>query len=313
MEAAFQVLESEGILQTRPKQRALICEQPRLPCNDTIRKVGWLDGRPRGQLSSVDLRSIYKLQISLLEAGHQFELRLVAPARRKFTPAFLQRHLDQQRASHWVLANQPESVLAWFAGTGAKACILGSRPPSAQSLPAIDLCRPAAVRHATGLLLARGHRRIAFLTGESPSYEDAMVESAFLNAAIPTGVERALILKRHDGSGMGLRVILERLFCDKDARPDALIVAGGAEALTAYTFLTAHLRLRLPEDVSFISLDEEIAFAHFAPQPAHYTRTANALARSIFQLLQRLDQRRPEGKLEIPPDFVAGETVRVGG
>lgn len=307
LESAFQILEEEGILQTRPKKRALVVRPPPARRTAGFYRVGWLDGCPLSQISSSELRNLLFLQIAQLEAHQEFELIPIGMGRDRFSPTILQRFLKRSRASHWVLVNQPESVLNWFAAQQLNACVLGACPPAAASLSSLNLGRVAAVRHVSGLLQARGHRRILLLTSRYASYDQVCVEQAFASSGSPAGAR--LQIMRHDATVAGLQVKLVKVF-QESRPPDALIVVGGVFALTAYSTLLAALRLRLPEDVSFVSLDSDLSFSHLSPQPAHYTWGLNGIARRLFQLLQRMGQNASTRRGRLLPVFVPGDTLR---
>jgi len=307
LESAFGILEGEGVIKIRSKRRALIVRPSRLEHLAGPYRVGWLEGRPLPLFSSSELRDMLFLQIAELEARHEFVLIPVGVGRARFSPSVLQRLLRRNRVSHCVLVNQPESVLTWIAEQGVNACVLGACPPSITSLSSLNLSRVAAIRHASGLLQSRGHRKILFLTWKSTIYELICVEQAFLGSGSSSEIK--LFVRHHDGTKAGLQAKLETIFRHGEP-PDALIVAGGVFALSTYTTLLSRYRLRVPKDVSFISLDSDLSFPHLSPQPAHYSWGVTRIGRRLFQLIHRMDQNKLPLHAEMAPVFIPGETVR---
>lgn len=308
LEEAYKILEKDGILLTRPKRRALILKKPRGKPGHIFRKVAWLQGKPFSEFSGSEVEEVMCLQVALLEAGMEFELILLPPGRRHFKTSILKRHIRNRKASHWILSDQPVEILEWFVRQNQKACMIGTRPASAAKLSSLDLGRPAAVRHACGMLQRLGHNRITLLSPKSVSFEIRAVEEAFSNA--PTTPHTGLEIARHDATTVGLAAKLERVFQIPDSRPDALIVSGAAHAITAHSFLLSNPGIRLGHNLSFLSLDYDSSFDHLLPRPAHYSLGKYRLMRRLFRLVCRLDHATHPARFTLTPELVEGETLR---
>lgn len=159
------------------------------------------------------------------------------------------------------------------------------------------------------LLLARGHRRIAFIAGLENSSTNLERERGFNDGLRK---RRARVCARavgHYDFGKAQRATRE-LF-DVAARPDAVFVANDHMAIAALDVLRLELGLRVPQEVSVVGFDD-------VPQAAwgSYGLTTvvqdvdNMVAATVDLLREQIDDELPPRNVVLPCRIVERRTVR---
>lgn len=218
----------------------------------------------------------------------------------------LARLVKQNPQGCWVLAHSNERVQQWFQ-THEVPCVIAGSSHHGLDLPSVDLDYFAVCRHAAGVLLRHGHRRIGFLTVSSQRAGDLESEAGFSAGARQPGYgEVTPHILRHDGSVAAVNRILGRMF-DLAAAPTALLIANPVYYLTTVTFL-AERRLRVPQDVSLISRDDDTFLAYLSPAPARYSTNPRSFAKRLMQplMLQLAGEKLPHASFRIEPTYLAG-------
>lgn len=109
-------------------------------------------------------------------------------------------------------------------------------------------------RMVTDLLIAAGHRRIAYIAGTEDSSTNQDRESGFLQA-----MERGGLLPFRrlvgDYTSTGAALAARRLF-DTDDRPDAIVVANDHMAFAVIDVIRDEAGLSVPDDVSVVGFDD---------------------------------------------------------
>jgi len=270
---------------------AFICPQPleRLRPHVTL----WID-ELRALLSERGCR------VRLFH-GTQYFRGSAGPALAKLT--------KQQPHGCWVLMLSSEAIQRWFARSGLPCVIAGSCHEGV-NIPCVDLDHRAMCRHAAGVLLGLGHRRMAFLHSQVDRAGDRESAAGFLEAAqhpSHSDVEPTVIT--HDDTTEGVGRVVRRLVALKH-RPTALLVANPYCFLTVTTTLT-HLGLKVPQDMSVLSRDDDPFLSFLVPKPSRYAASAEVFARnmlrSILAVLKTGDKIRPV--VRTMPDFIRGESL----
>jgi DNA-binding LacI/PurR family transcriptional regulator len=92
-------------------------------------------------------------------------------------------------------------------------------------------------------------------------------------------------------------------------RPTGWLLANAAHYLTVVSYLGS-LGLKVPDDVSLISRDEEPFLRHLHPLPTHYTTSPVRFAKQLNRALQRLESGSMDAfSLRIIPDLAVGRSV----
>jgi DNA-binding LacI/PurR family transcriptional regulator len=221
----------------------------------------------------------------------------------------LRRLVQQNPQTAWVLAHTNEAIQQWFCDQRVP-CVIAGSCHHGHDLPNVDKDNFACCRHAAGAMLRHGHRRVAFLTQQSQRAGDIESEAGFLD-----GIRRSShrnidpVIMRHDGTVAGVNRLLSRLFT-QPTPPTALLVANPVYFLSTITFL-AQRSLRVPQDVSLVSRDDDTFLAYLTPDPTRYSLNAKTYAKRLLQPLQSLVRGEPvtHPVHRISPTFVPGASL----
>ncbi len=239
-----------------------------------------------------------------LLAGTDYRLAVRGSAafRQTRPDAALARLVAAEPAAVWVLLQAPTPVHAWFHRRGAPCVVVGECYPELP-LPHVTEHIAAVARHAAGLLHQRGHQRIALLHRDPPRAGHLAAEAALRSAG-------GLVLQRagHDGTPAAAARTLEALF-GAAAPPTALVVTEPGTAITAITWL-ARRGLRVPEQVSVLSLFYDSTLEAVIPAVANYRTGREVLPRRLIEMVRALaDGRRLPHQRPLMPNFVPGGSL----
>jgi DNA-binding LacI/PurR family transcriptional regulator len=209
----------------------------------------------------------------------------------------------------WVLALAHRRLQAWFESSGLPAVVYGN-VYSGISLPSAGIDYHACIRHATSLLLAKGHRRIAFVAydlqraGEQDSvrgFHEAF-ESHRDEPVTP------LVIERPDADADALCRQLDGVL--NAQRPTAFVVSHTHHYATVATHL-ANCGLRAPQDVSLICRSEDPFLEFMRPKPAFYRANMEVAAKLLFDRVRHAMEgtaKRADQRLLVP-ELVRGGSV----
>src|SRR5690606_8361413 len=124
-------------------------------------------------------------------------------------------------------------------------------------------------RHATNLLLTRGHRHIAMMRDVTVEGGERYSEEGFgaaMQAHDASGVRTAVVPFKADVDQL-IRAVETCL--ERPNRPTAMLVTQSYFYLTVAGAVRS-AGFRIPEDVSLISLTDDVFFDYVRPKPACY-------------------------------------------
>ena len=209
----------------------------------------------------------------------------------------------------WILMLADETVQRWFSRHQVPAIVAGSTYADVE-LPYRDLDHRAMCRHAAGVLLALGHRRLALLTRKSPRAGDLESEAGFSEGVQQSrAADASALVMHHDDTMAGVTRTLER-FRRLERRPTGLVVTQPHFYLAAATQL-ARVGVRVPQDISMISRDDDPFLAFVAPTPARYVVSPHVMARSLLRPVLELVAGDPitQRAARMMPEFLRGESL----
>lgn len=216
--------------------------------------------------------------------------------------AALARLVAAEPAAVWILLQAPAPVHAWFHRSAHPCVVLGecyARSP----LPHVTEHIAAVARHAAGLLLQRGHQRVALLHRDPPRAGHLAAEAA-MRASPGLALQRA----GHAGHPAAVARTMATLFRSA-LPPTALVVTEPNTALTAITWL-AREGLRVPEQVSLLSLFYDSTLDAVIPAVASYRMEREALPRRLMEMIRALaDGRRLPRQRPLFPRFMPGGSL----
>ncbi|WP_438480427.1 substrate-binding domain-containing protein [Oleiharenicola lentus] len=285
--------------------------RPKMPAANV--SVGLLTPESIENLRPYTALWVDELRALLFESG----IRLAIFSGHRFFNAkpesALRQLVRQNLQSAWVLAHTNHPIQRWFHEQRIPSVIAGSCHLG-QEIPSVDKDNFACCRHAAGALLRAGHTRLAYLTRQSQRAGDIESESGFID-----GVKRSTnhvpdpIIARHDGTVAGVNRALARLF-KSAVPPTGILVANPVYYLSAITFL-AQRGLRVPQDISLVSRDDDSFLGYLSPEPARYTLNAKVHAKRIFTPLKSLLRGEPVANPvhRIEPTFISGASIASPG
>jgi LacI family transcriptional regulator len=209
----------------------------------------------------------------------------------------------------WILMLAQEAMQRWFVKHAIPCIVAGSTYPGLD-LPFRDLDHRAMCRHAAGVLLGLGHRRLVMLTVKSGRAGDLASEEGFLAGVRQSRRSDAeALVVHHDASVAGGAHAVRRILKLQPA-PTAWVVTNPHYYLAAAGWLAA-AGGRIPHDVSMISRDDDPFLAFLVPEPARYCVgphvMAKALLRPVLDLLKGAGVTQRSGL--IMPKFLRGGSI----
>lgn len=250
-----------------------------------------------------------ELRGQLSAAGYHMEVHFCGDHPGSRPGPALEQLVSRLRAACWLLPSYTAPVQQWFSQRRLPCVIVGSRHQGVE-LPSVDVDFRALGRHAAGLLLAKGHQRVVFLTPQSGLAGDLECERGFSEAArqFEHGRGEATV-DYHDDTAAGVRKRLEALLQRRPPRI-GFLVTGSNYALMTVGFLLRQ-GLRVPQEAALISSDEDVFMQYAIPSIAHYSASPTLLARKVSRVTLQL-VRGGASELRdyrVMPHFVPGETL----
>jgi DNA-binding LacI/PurR family transcriptional regulator len=313
LRAALAQLEREGLVTHGPSRRRRVTgRQPEIRRETAGSRVVLLTRRAFCAVSPFIMFWIDELRERLEAAGCQLELHfhqvdhLFHPDRR------LAELVARMRPAAWVLFSCGAPIQRWFSRQGLPCIIAGSRHEGV-TLPAVDVAFRAVCRHAAGQLLAKGHRRLAFLNPKIGLAGDLESERGFEEAPARFRIPDAeALVAHHDDTHPGALRALESLL-ERPHPPTGFLVTGPHYALMASGLLRSR-GLRLPQDAGLISRDGDFYLEYTTPRIAAYFASPALFARKVSRLVLELVQTGMcvPRDYRLMPEFVPGGTLGIG-
>jgi LacI family transcriptional regulator len=223
--------------------------------------------------------------------------------------AALEKLVSQHPHGCWILVLSNETTQRWFERNKVP-CIVAGSVYEGLTLPFCDLDHRAVCRHAAGLLMSLGHRKVALLLRKSRRAGDLETEAGFVEGVrqSPHGDAEAVVAY-HDATVASICSTVKRLM-EQDPFPTALLVAN------AYHYLTVSGRLaqmgwKVPQDVSILSRDEDPFLPFVLPDPARYSASPHVMAKNLLRPVMELLEGGIiiHGSILIMPAFQRGESL----
>lgn len=247
-------------------------------------------------------------QLRLTEQGRN--LRYLAP--NVFHLKHPEHHLEQlveaNPSAAWILYLATESMQRWFEAQGLPTFIYGSPFPGV-NLPYVVSDWGAAAFHA-GIQLIRQRHRIIGIMEYHERFPGVLREEQGLERALATvGGEGRLVTFKDDRTPVSIARSLELAF-NLQERPTALVLTYTTQLLACYSWLVSR-GIRVPADVSLVSLTNDSWFGDLHPPVCYYRPDTRLMSRSIADRVMELVEtgqvaRKP---LHIQLEFVPGATI----
>ncbi len=310
LRSALKQLKRDKVIEAQHGAGNRILGRPKgRPRTKEMMTVGLLAPEPLERLRPLHTLWIDELRALLIEHGCRLHLYHGHQYFRQAPGVALQKLVRQNPHGCWILSLSNEPMQRWFEKNEVPCLVAGSIYPGVD-LPFRDLNHRAMCRHAAGVLLALGHRRVAMLMNKSNRAGDLESEAGFIDGLRQSGHEGVKPqVVRHEGTITSLCHALLRLMEQKPP-PTALLVVNPFHYLTVSSRLT-QLGWRIPQDISVMSRDEDPFLSFLVPEPARYVTSphlfAKGLLRPVLELLQ--GHLLSEKSSMIIPKFIKGESL----
>ena len=251
---------------------------------------------------------IVELQHALADAGHTAVMAEKSLVDLGMNTARIGRLVKRTEADAWIVQAGSREVLEWFAGQPAPAIALFGRrdgiPIAATGPGTHTACGIAAQQ-----LITLGHRRIVMICRSErrkpgPGVTERVLLEELAAHGIPTSEYN---LPDWEETREGLQELLSSLF--RVTPPTALIIGSGEFFIATQQFLTKQ-GIRVPEQVSLISLSSDPNFDWCTPSIAHIRWESGPVVRRLVQWATNVTRGRKDLKQTVTPaEFISGGTI----
>ncbi len=309
LRAALHLLHREGRLkfsENRRKRVPVRHKGARRPSEPRV--IAFLSAEPLYAHAPATIFRVHELRRHLQDAGYGLEFLNDPRLLGKNPTKVLEALVHQVRVRCWVLHWANAAVQRWFAERQLRVVVMGSCHEGIR-FPSADIDYRALARHAVGMFHHLGHRRLALLGPHRGLQGELAREQGFLEAAQSREHAGASpLILRHDGSQESIRAIVNARLRSRTVT--AILAADAIHALSLMTCLT-HAGLRLPEDISIISADEEWFLDHVTPTVARYRMDLGLYALRVSRMALSLAEKGdiPNRQVLIVPIFQPGESL----
>lgn len=308
LRAALEQLQREGWLEAAHGKRRRILKACSTPASARQNIVGMLTPVPLLQLPPFALYWMDKLRELLHASGFKLEVHC---GREWFTQRperALERLILQSPSAAWVLFRSTEAMQRWFGRHALPAVISGTGYEGVQ-VPSVDVDYRALCRHAAGLLVARGHRRLVLIVPNSGQAGDRASEAGFLEACERSSSGVVAQIVRHGDSAGSVRSMTDNLL-NSSKRPTGFLVARSIAALSVHGCLLRK-GLRIPKDAALIARDDDRFLDYTTPELTRYHYDGDLHARRLFRMVMSVARGQAPGKTALlaMPKLLAGETL----
>lgn len=291
--AGNQILAPSATAATRPRSQdvALLTPEP-------VERL-----RPMQSLWIDDMRALLSergIRLRVFHGRHYFAAN-PGPA--------LQKLITRNPHGCWILMLANETVQRWF-GKNAIACIVAGSTYPGLDLPFRDLDHRAMCRHAAGVLLGLGHRRLVMLTQKSRRAGDLESEAGFLDGVRQSRHPDAeALVIYHDETVASVAHAVRRIVKLRPASTALLVVH--PHYYLAVASRLAQSGVRIPEEISMISRDDDPFLSFIVPVPARYVISPHLMARSLLRPVLELVEGNvvTQRASLIMPEFLRGESI----
>ena len=271
-----------------------------------MRSVGVLIPRPFEALSAATQYFLRDLASATAAEGIALAYHHSAATGRSRPGRLLKSLLAEHPAELWVLYESLNPVARFFRTSGTPAILCGG-PAVDEGLSLCAFDGQAALRHAIGVFSRAGHTRIVAATRFRRPLREQVFREEFEKRGLGFDPETHMPVWGND------RERLHELLCSRLTAPDrpTAWIVNGLEGLVVVFSTLLELGLRIPDDVSLLTIGSDPMLGCFRPAIGHYStphRTlANAMARMIRNHLQS-PPSAPVVKL-LQTEYVRGGSV----
>jgi DNA-binding LacI/PurR family transcriptional regulator len=309
LRAALDELQRTGWLEVSQRRRRRIKTRRVNRSSMAQRKViAVLSACSHAAMSSLMMFVLDVLREKLAKAGYDIKLHVNAACFLARPAQALDTLVQRHPAAAWLILGSKEPMQCWFIQRRLPCLVVGSCAPRID-LPSVDSDHRAACLHAGGVLLRKGHRRIALVLPRDAYGGDLMSEEGLREALATSSANAELRVLRHDGTTTHLCSLLDHALRTPNS-PTAFVVARPLPALTVMMHLLRRGR-RIPQDVAVIAREDDRFLQASTPSVAHYADNPEHFARRLSLAVRRLAESGslPAHPIRLIPSFVPGGSI----
>ncbi len=311
---ALRVLADTGLLEIRQGRRNRLLTQPRRQSHRSqSRLIGLVTPVPISRLGVDTFRLFSEMRAHLSEHGFTTEVLVCQAHSARAQRRKLEEFVRQNRVLCCVLLSVSKDLQQWFTDHSVPALVLGSCHDEVK-LPSLDLDYRSVCRHAGGIFLSKGHRRMALVVPHSGVAGDLASEAGFMESIqLNRHIDARASIVRHNGTAQSISTKLDALFNSAHA-PTALLVAKPQHVFIVILYLLKR-GLTVPDTVSFIARDHDHIFETVSPPIAHYTLSEDTFPHRLSRLMLQMVSHgnlEAESNLIFPKYFPGGTVKQLG-
>lgn len=256
----------------------------------------------------VTLLELEDTQRRLTQQGRT--MRFLAPEifQLKHPEKQLERLVRTHPSAAWILHVSNLPMQRWFEQNGIPTLIYGL-PYAGVKLPHVGCDWSAAAYHAGVQLMRHGHRVIGLMERFDPTPGNTLAREGLENALASAGDKARVLSVKNDMSPASVARAVEQALGLKE-RPTALVFTATTQLLATYSWLVSQ-GVRVPADLSLISLVNDSWMAGLYPAVSYYEPDTKMMSKAIAQRVMDLvmDGRVTRESAKVPLHYVSGNTI----
>jgi DNA-binding LacI/PurR family transcriptional regulator len=216
--------------------------------------------------------------------------------------------VKQTEADAWIVCSAPRQITEWFATLPMPAFALFGRRRGVR-MASVGPDKSPALVEATRRLIGSGHRRIVMLCRpDRRRPAPGAPERAFLAELAAHGIEPGPYhLPDWEDGVDGFQTQLEMLF---DVTPPTALIVDELRLFVATQQLLLRKQLRVPEDVSLVSMESDPALEWCRPSVARVRWDQAAVIRRVTAWANNVARGKEDRRETLTrAQFINGETI----
>lgn len=203
-----------------------------------------------------------------------------------------------------------DSAFLESVNTGNTPVILIDRYFDNTTLPYVCTNNYQGAFEATRFLIENGHKKIACIQGVNYSMPNKERVRGYLDALKQSGIEHNAVVSGEDFSVQN-GYLETKLVLNSDNKPSAIFTLGNTILLGAIKAIKES-GLRIPEDISVVSFDNNIYLDYLDPPITRVSQPINEIGTLAIKILSQSikDNNICGTKIQIPPKLIVCNSVR---
>ncbi len=287
LRSALSLLQKEGMVRIAHGKRSKVFPVGKKRISIQRKTIGLVFNKPVEYLTQSNLQVIMDVRHHLYQGGFDSEIFIAPTQDFRYNRLKLENFIEKHAVFCCVLLSSSEEQQNWFYQKGIPALVLGSCYPSVD-LPSMDVDHYALCRHAAGIFLSRGHRRLAIIRSDDRIAGYRASAEGFMDGITQSRHAKAKgIVVRHNDMRRDLIRKLDQLLESEGQRPTAILTSRPLETLMVVMHLLKR-GLTIPDDISLISRDRDHYFDCLDLQISHYAYPEGLFSKRLTRLMLEL-------------------------